>query len=68
MDGVRRAISIVTDSEEERVRIGELICKQLRGNQDFIDSNILVNYTNAGNEVLVFIYEECKYIPPITIF
>ena len=67
MDDVVKAINIVTDSKEECIRIGESICNQLGGNQDYIDSNILVNYTDVDNEVRIYIFKECTYVPPIVI-
>lgn len=59
-------ISIKTSTDEEKMRIGSEIHKQLQGNPDYIDSNIILN-VDAGCEVWLGIFKECKEIPKITI-
>ena len=66
--GLIRKIEIETRTKEECMRIGELIGNQLRGNKDYQDSNILLNYTDNDNVVRLYVFEECKYVPPISIF
>lgn len=41
------------DTEELCTAIGESICEQLVGNKDFIDNNILINYTETSKDVIV---------------
>ena len=62
-----RKVEIETQTKEECMRIGNLIHKQLCGNQDYIDSNILLNYTDSDNIVRLYIFKECKNIPSISI-
>ena len=66
MDDVKMAIMIETESDEEKWRIGTLIHEQLRGNQDYIDSNILLNMDDPDT-VRLYIFKECKNVPRITI-
>ena len=68
MDEPILAMCIVTRDEEECMRIGSSIHDQLVGNKDYIDSNILLNCTDYPCEVRLYIYEECKEIPKITLF
>ena len=62
-----RKVEIETQTKDECMRIGTLIHDQLRGNQDYIDSNILLNCTDSDNVVRLYIFEECENIPSITI-
>lgn len=62
-----RKMEIETQTKDECMRIGNLIGEQLRGNQDYIDNNIVLNYTDSDNVVRLYIFEECKNIPTITI-
>ena len=67
-------IRIQCDSEEEMLRVKENIHNQLTGNEDYINCNIILNgsddrmLSEDENEVHVYIFNECKYVPPITIF
>lgn len=47
-------------TEKERNRIGNDICNQLKGNPDFIDNNIIVNYTSYPDFVSIFVFEDAK--------
>lgn len=64
---VIRKMEIETQTKDECMRIGNLIGEQLRGNQDYIDNNIVLNYTDSDNVVRLYIFKECKNIPTITI-
>ncbi len=62
-----RTITITTDSVQGMC---EILCKvheQLKGNQDYIDSNIVLSEHNDSEEptVLVWIAENVKEIPTI---
>ena len=75
---LKRLIWIQCDSEEEMLRVKENIHNQLTGNEDYINCNIILNGSDDRmlsedendyeNEVHVYIFNECKYVPPITIF
>lgn len=56
---LRKKISIEC-ADKERNRIGNDICNQLKGNPDFIDSNIVVNFTSYPDLVSIFVFEEAK--------
>ena len=56
----RVEIIIKTCSPEEQKIIGSNICGQLRGNPDYIDSNIVVNYTDTDNSVYVIASKEAR--------
>mgnify|MGYP003550024988 CR=1 FL=1 len=59
-NGNRIEIIIKTKNAIEQDKIGEHICNQLVGNPDFIDDNILVNYTDDTNSVYIIVGEEAK--------
>lgn len=59
-------IKITVDDEKEQDKIGNFIHEQLRGNKDYIDSNIILNI-DADNEINLYVFKECKEIPTITI-
>ena len=67
-------IRIQCDSEEEMLRVKENIHNQLTGNEDYINCNIILNgsddrmLSEDENGVHVYIFNECKYVPPISIF
>lgn len=60
------------------LRVKENIHNQLTVNEDYINCNIILNGSDDRmlsedendyeNGVHVYIFNECKYIPPITIF
>lgn len=56
----RTVITIKTKNPIEQERIGEHICKQLAGNHDFINDNILVNYTDDTDSVYILVSNEAK--------
>lgn len=56
----RVEIIIKTGSPAEQKKIGSNICEQLRGDPDFINSNIVVNYTDSDNNVYVIASKEAK--------
>lgn len=65
-ESLKMTITINVQSEEEQIKIGEMIHKQLKGNQDYIDDNIVLN-VDAEREIWIGIFKECKNIPKITI-
>lgn len=66
MDDLKMHMTIKTTSEEEKMRIGSSIHEQLVGNQDYRDSNILLNIDDE-NEVNLYVFKECENVPNITI-
>lgn len=62
MDKVKQHITIRTSDEKEQMTIANSIHENLRGNQDYIDSNIVLNI-DVDNEVNIYVFEECKEIP-----
>ena len=62
----KKAIEIECSSNEEKMKVGELIHNQLKGNQDYIDNNIILN-VDEDCKVIVIIFEECKEEPKILI-
>lgn len=54
-DESRLEFTIRCDTEEQCSAIGESICNQLVGNEDFIENNILINYTESFKDVVVCI-------------
>lgn len=65
--GEKMNIIIETANDEDKLKIGNHIHEQLVGNKDYIDSNIILNIEEP-NKVRLYVYDECEYIPPITIF
>ena len=63
---VKMYIQIEVQSEDEKKEIGNKIHKQLMGNQDYIDSNILLNIDEPYT-IRLWIFKECKSVPSITI-
>lgn len=64
-DGVKRIISITCD-ESEKMAVATKIHEQLVGNQDYKDSNILLN-CDRFEAVDLYIFDECTEIPVISI-
>ena len=64
---ILRKITIETQSKEECERIGSLIHEQLRGNKDYIESNIILNCKTEDNVVELYICKYCEKVPVITI-
>lgn len=52
-DENRIELIIRCDTEEQCMEIGESICNKLVGNEDFIENNILINYTASSKDVIV---------------
>ena len=50
-------ISMYLGSEKEAHEVGEDVCSNLKGNQDFKDNNVVVNYTDDPGRVHIYIYE-----------
>ena len=69
--GVKECITIKTEDGKEFETMKK-IHEQLVGNQDYIDSNIVLNDSSTrrdgtNNEVRVYIFDECKERPVINI-
>lgn len=65
MEKIKRIeIKIITNTEEEKMEVGNYIHKQLVGNQDYIDCNIILNIDNPCT-VSLYVFEECKEFPAI---
>lgn len=62
----KKAIEIECSSNEEKMEVGKLIHNQLKGNQDYIDNNIILNI-DEDCKVIVIIFNECKEEPTILI-
>ena len=52
--------------ESEKMQLAEKIHKQLVGNKDYIESNILLN-CDFPETIMIWIFKECENIPEITI-
>ena len=63
---LKMQVSIKVSDEKEQMKIGNHIHEQLRGNRDYIDSNIVLNI-DTDNEINLYVFEECAEIPSISI-
>lgn len=70
---LRRQIFIKCTKPEYELAVGKIIHEQLRGNQDYIDNNIILNLSrdrydkDTENELHIYLLKECKSIPDIEI-
>lgn len=64
-ESLQRIVVIETADNEEKMRIGTSIHEQLRGNQDYIDSNIVLNVDDDCT-IRLWILKACKEVPKIT--
>lgn len=65
-DELKYKVTIEIDDPDERLAIGTSIHEQLRGKQDYIDSNIVLDiFTNQAIEL--FVMDDCKELPKIEI-
>lgn len=61
-------LSIKTNSEEEKARIGAAIHEQLKGNPAYVDSRIILNIEDECLvKLIIFDDTEIKQIPNINI-
>lgn len=58
---------IHTDSDEECMTLGEKIGNQLHGNPDFVNSNIVLNYTSGDQIVYLWFAKFCRSVAELTI-
>lgn len=58
---------IHTDTDEECMILGGKIGNQLRGNPDYINNNIVLNYTSGDRIVYLWFAKFCRSIAEITI-
>ena len=63
---LKKVITIECSDNDEKMIVGNLIHKQLVGNKDYIDNNIILNI-DTDNTVNLWIFKECKEIPQILI-
>ena len=61
---LKKEIIITVKNEKEQMRIANSIHHQLVGNQDYIDSNIVLSI-DENNTVRLYIFEECENEPDI---
>lgn len=61
---VKYTITIETQNNEERLRIGNKIHEQLKGNPDYVNNNIILNI-DQDCTVRLWIYTNCTNIPSI---
>lgn len=62
---VKKYIQIEVKDDKELENIANYIHEQLRGNEDYINSNILLNID--VDAVRLWFFDECKEIPVISI-
>lgn len=65
-ENLKMKVTIETTDAKEQMKIGNFIHEQLRGNQDYIDSNIVLNI-ETKNTIKLYVFKECKNIPTISI-
>lgn len=65
-DFIKMHIIIKVKNNEEKMAIGTKIHEQLRGNEDYVNNNIILNVDDP-NMVDICIFEDCQHIPEITI-
>lgn len=63
---VKYEMVIHTNCESEKMRIGSAIHEQLKGNQDYIDSRIILNVDDHC-KVVLSIFDDATMIPVITV-
>lgn len=63
---LKKYIKITVADEDEQLKIGNSIHEQLRGNKDYMDSNIVLNL-DTKNEINLYIFKECNSEPTIII-
>ena len=59
-------ITIETTTKDEQMEISNSMHNQLKGNEDYINNNIILN-CNEENVTKLFIFNECKNVPKIII-
>lgn len=64
---VIKEVIISCKDKNEAFTIGERLHEQLRGNKDYIENNIILNCTDYGNFIKLYIFEECKDIPILSL-
>lgn len=59
-------MTIELSDADERMTVGTAIHEQLRGKQDYIDSNIILNI-DTDYAVELYVMSDCKELPKIEI-
>ncbi len=67
MEKEKRVITIRTSTEQEKLEVGTKIHNQLVGNDDYINTRILLNMDDDENIVTLTIFEDSETIPEIKI-
>ena len=65
---IQKAIVINTEEFSDTEFISRRIHDQLRGNEDYIETRILLNFDAEKNETTVLFFKDSKSIPPINIY
>lgn len=63
---IKYEMVIYTKDNNEKVRIGAAIHNQLRGNPDYIDSNIILNI-DEDCTVYLTVMNDCNNFPTVTL-
>lgn len=63
---LKMKITIEVDDEKEQMAISNHIHEQLHRNKDYIDNNIVLSI-DVENTIRLYIFKECKDVPPIVI-
>ena len=66
MDKVKMHVRITVEDNEKKMELGRKIHNQLVGNEDYIESDILLN-VDEDDIVDLYVFEGCKNVPEITI-
>lgn len=65
-DKLKMKITIETEDEKDQMTISNHLHEQLRGNQDYIDNNIILSI-DVKNTVKLYIFKECENVPDLQI-
>lgn len=62
---MKKIITIETKTTKNMCEVRDDIHNQLRGNQDYIDSNIVLSDDASENKVYIYIADDVKEMPKI---
>lgn len=65
-EALRAMVTIDTQGNEEKMRIGTAIHEQLRGNPDYVNNNIVLN-VDEDSRIRLWLLKDSSSIPEITI-
>ena len=63
---VKREVIIKCPNKSEQFALGNSIHEQLRGNQDYIDSRIVL-FLNEENQIIFTVFSDAAEVPSIVI-